>query len=367
VDLVDQRALESMGGASTASLPPLDITKENPPRPRRFTIGATHACARMSDASVQCWGDNRHGEVGDGTRDPRTTPVAVGGLRGVVQVVAGLTHTCALLSDSTLRCWGDDSAGQLGDGATTDQPAPVKVQAVGDVVGVGLAPKATCARLKWESVVCWGGDFGPGITRVPELAGIVDLAMGGFEGDTFGCALRRDATVWCWGSGTYGELGDGARTSSKRPVRVSGLDGVASIDAGDGHVCAARKDGTVWCWGLGAHGELGVDASKLSKCGPEAAAQPCSPVPTMVPDVHAILELTVGGHTTCMRKRDGEARCVGAIALAPEKAIFEIQPGPSLVCLHASNAGIECGAPDDIGRETGTTPPERAAQAHVVW
>ena len=63
-----------------------------------------------------CWGDNRWGELGDGTTTERREPVAVKRLKGdIEQIVAGQHHTCAIV-DGGARCWGHGSYGQLGDG-----------------------------------------------------------------------------------------------------------------------------------------------------------------------------------------------------------------------------------------------------------
>ena len=73
------------------------------------------ACAR-SGGRVTCWGDNRWGELGDGTTTERAAPVAVERLKGdIEQIVAGQHHTCAIV-DGGARCWGHGSYGQLGDG-----------------------------------------------------------------------------------------------------------------------------------------------------------------------------------------------------------------------------------------------------------
>ena len=87
----------------------------------------------------------------------------------------------------------------------------------------------------------------PGLTAVRAIAA---------QGAT-GYALRSDGTVWAWGEGDSGELGNGADRYSTVPVRVSGLSGVTAIAAGAYTGYALRGDGTVWAWGDGSHGALG--------------------------------------------------------------------------------------------------------------
>jgi alpha-tubulin suppressor-like RCC1 family protein len=76
-------------------------------------------------------------------------------------------------------------------------------------------------------------------------------------GYQFGAALTTNGTVWTWGSGTHGELGDGAIATNYYPVQVPGLTNITAISAGWFHILALRADGTVWAWGNGVNGELG--------------------------------------------------------------------------------------------------------------
>ena len=81
-----------------------------------MTLGGAHGCAILRDETVRCWGENQHGEVGDGTQVDRLVPTTVIGLTRVRQLALGFRHSCALRSDGGVRCWGDNASGQLGDG-----------------------------------------------------------------------------------------------------------------------------------------------------------------------------------------------------------------------------------------------------------
>lgn len=91
--------------------------------------GAGHTCTLMSDGTLRCWGDNQFGELATTTATPVTTPVTPVGLNGAVSAVsAGGGHTCAVLSaDHSVQCWGRNQRGQLGNGTTTDSTAPLFV------------------------------------------------------------------------------------------------------------------------------------------------------------------------------------------------------------------------------------------------
>ncbi len=77
------------------------------------SLGGRHACAILGDRTVQCWGSNRFGQLGDGTKTDRPTPIAVEGLDGTSHLALGVAYSCALRLDGTARCWG---TGLLGDG-----------------------------------------------------------------------------------------------------------------------------------------------------------------------------------------------------------------------------------------------------------
>lgn len=91
------------------------------------SAGGTHTCATLA-GGVVCWGLNNEGQLGDGTRTDRTTPVSVIGMdMAVTSVSAGLRHTCALTVAGGVKCWGENGSGQLGDGTTTSRTTPVYV------------------------------------------------------------------------------------------------------------------------------------------------------------------------------------------------------------------------------------------------
>ena len=135
---------------------------------RQISVGS-HACAALEDNTVACWGGNGHGELGDGTTNGSTAPVAVLGLTGVDEVaVAGSGfggHSCALAGTS-MKCWGANSYGELGNGSITDSPVPVAVTVdtravAGIAVGAGsvyLAEQGafSCAVYTDGGRQCWG-------------------------------------------------------------------------------------------------------------------------------------------------------------------------------------------------------------------
>ncbi|HKO93012.1 MAG TPA: hypothetical protein VJU61_17775, partial [Polyangiaceae bacterium] len=90
-------------------------------RAEQVVAVANHACARLSDGTVRCWGNNAFGQLGNGTKDYASAPTPVSGLTGVQFLVGGNVHACALLLGGTVQCWGNNELGQLGDGTTIER------------------------------------------------------------------------------------------------------------------------------------------------------------------------------------------------------------------------------------------------------
>ena len=233
---------------------------------------ASHSCALIANGSVQCWGYNSSGQLGDGTTKSNVTPQTVPGLSGVLSLAMGTNHTCALLADGGIKCWGYNGYGGLGDGTYKDRLTPTGVLGLsGPAVSVAVGQNFTCAAMRSGSVQCFGkggpgtlGQGGPttsGDTEHPyspvplTVIGITGSATAVVAGGEYACALLTSGAVQCWGRRPYGS-GDGiAWTSSAdivqpSAVTVVGLSApVVSLGASYRYVCAALVGGLVECWG----------------------------------------------------------------------------------------------------------------------
>ena len=196
-----------------------------------LSAGLSHTCARRANGTVFCWGRNVFGQLGDGsTVEQRTTPVAVSSLSSVVALTSGNNHNCALLQNGTARCWGNNTHGQLGDGTLTASNVPVTVSALSGVSSLDAGSSHTCAVMGNGNVRCWGrnifGQLGDGTTaprstsvRVTGLTNAQRVSLGDFHS----CAYFTGGAVRCWGLNNFGQLGDGTTTDRLTPVQVSSL------------------------------------------------------------------------------------------------------------------------------------------------
>jgi len=124
----------------------------------------------------------------------------------------------------------------------------------------------TCARtsgLLW----CWGsnsnGELGDGTTTdrlAPEpVRGLARSVAEVSSGAGYTCARMSTNSLWCWGADLLGQLGNGTTTGTSTPVNVGSLGTlVAEVSAGNRHTCAREVDGSLWCFGDNGFGALGT-------------------------------------------------------------------------------------------------------------
>ncbi|QDY75619.1 RCC1 domain-containing protein [Streptomyces qinzhouensis] len=250
--------------------------------------GGGHSLARLSDGSVQCWGNNSNGQLGDGTTTSSATPVTVGGLSGVNAVAGGANHSLALLGDGTVRAWGANASGQLGDGSTSDSSAPVTTGGFPDtVIKVACGGGHSLALLNNGDVMAWGdntsGQLGDGTLNdsstpvaVQGVANAVDIA----GGSGHSLAVLADGDVLAWGANGSGQLGDGTTTNNPHAAAVVNLTGVTAVAAGSGgnfSLALIGDDGSVQAWGDNSSGQLG-DGTTTDSTAPVAVQNLASAV-----------------------------------------------------------------------------------------
>jgi len=292
---------------------------------RTITISAGHSfsCASTLAGSVECWGANDKGELGEGTTTNRSVSVAVSGLTsGVTAVATGSDDSCALTSAGAVTCWGYNGFGELGDGTTMQRATPVSV--VGATSGIAMIAAGfehTCALTSTGGVTCWGnnssGQLGDGTTSGPDTcftigdycdatpvnvsglaSGITAITAGGAHT----CALTSGGEVLCWGDDQLGQLGDGGTANRATPVGVSGLSaGVIEIAAGSNHTCALMSTSVVKCWGDNSYGQLG-DGTSTGRL-----------TPVQVTGLTGVTAITAGaGNHTCALTSAGQVSCWGS-------------------------------------------------------
>lgn len=213
-----------------------------------------HMMALKSDGTVYTWGRNDWGQLGDGTREDRNSPVRVPGLSGIRAIDASNSVSAAVGEDGKVYTWGLDSFFSPSSCCKPQQSPNLR-----NVTAVAFSAQTLISLAADGSVYS-----GHNATPVPGLTGVIAIS-GSSMGSTL--ALKSDGTVWAWGLNNWGQLGDGTTTNREIPVRVAGLETVVAISMADQYALALKSDGTVWAWGSNGSSQLG-DGTTINRLTP---------------------------------------------------------------------------------------------------
>jgi len=305
-----------------------------PPAPAAIDVaaGSTHACARMADGTVRCWGCYCSGGLLQAlTAD--ALPVTIPGVRDAKQLALGLDTTCALLADGKVKCWGRGGAGQLGNGATADSDDPVEVAGLtAEVLEISAGDRHACARLGDGTTWCWGDNrerqLGDGTLDAqkesPSSLGVIGATQ--LElGKTHSCARRASGTVLCWGENAQGQLGDGTMMARNAPTPVQfGMLSGRQVAAGRAS-CLLRDDRGVSCWG---DGDV-LPVERFSADGGWA-------------------EVALGGVQACARRTD-TVDCLDAGTVSVPGAV-QLAAGERFTCARTDGGAVWCWGKNDVGQ-----------------
>ncbi|MCL2444886.1 IPT/TIG domain-containing protein [Candidatus Saccharibacteria bacterium] len=250
----------------------------------QVSAGGIHSLALDSEGNVFAWGMGLNGQLGNGVSESSNVPVEVdmtGVLAGnpIIQISAGLNYSLALSESNRVFSWGLGMTGQLGNGGNDNHNTPVEVLDKPDIIQISAGANHALALSSDGAVFAWGlgigGQLGNGIntsSNVPVPVGVPELLSGIIQvsaGLNYSLALSEDGSIFAWGVGGFGQLGNGVNTPSNIPVLVD-LSSVPAernmvqISAGWGHSLALDSTGQIWAWGLGIGGQLGNGTNESS-------------------------------------------------------------------------------------------------------
>jgi len=264
-----------------------------------IAAGFQHSAALRSDGKLLTWGSNIGGQIGNGGTASVSAPIAVPtvGLRGVIATAGSWKQSYNLRGDGTVWAWGDNTEAQLGDGSVTSRNRPQPVPNLQDIIAFTGGNSNGLALRSDGTVWAWGqniySQMGPGASpgfgcptgHLDKICVAISIGLTDVKaiaaGTYFHLAIKDDGSLWAWGQGVHGQLGDNATANDPNPKRVlagsfpfvSGfLEGVISVAAGGGHTVALLSDGTIAAWGRNTNCELGLGGccnGGAAKCQPQ--------------------------------------------------------------------------------------------------
>lgn len=291
------------------SLVPLRI--DAPLRLASVVLGEDHGCALDPAGTAICWGRSDSGQVGNGRAGTKVPPTLVSSVHRFRSLTAGFAHTCGIATNGGAWCWGLDAHGQLGGerlAAWSTTPIPVD-GGRSDWAQLAAGDRHTCGITTGGQAFCWGdgaaGQLGNG-TRLGSLKPVAVLGGLSFSaiaaGEDFSCGIVQEGSAYCWGAGGDSQLGRASVDSSTSPVPVTAGAGFTAIAAGGRLACGLRS-GVVVCWG----------SYDLRRQGWEVAGKTPTPVPAAPP----FARIEVGRRHACGVTEAGEAHCWGSNVFGP--------------------------------------------------
>ncbi len=194
-----------------------------------ISTGTFHSCALLKNKTVKCWGDNSDGQLGNGTNQNSMFPVTVTNITNAESISnSGSNQTCVVNTDKTINCWGGNNFGQLGNGSTASTSVPVLVNGINNAEFISTSRQHTCAALTDGTARCWGdggswrlGDGTLNSSSVPVQVSGISNALQISTGTQNSCVFVADNNVSCWGYNGRGELGNGSTRNSSVPTPVT--------------------------------------------------------------------------------------------------------------------------------------------------
>jgi alpha-tubulin suppressor-like RCC1 family protein len=239
---------------------------------KQVDCGVGHVASIKTDGTLWLWGSNFYGYLGDNTADSKTSPVqTVAAGTNWKQVDCGGYHTACIKTDGTLWLWGNNSfGGQLGDNTIVDKSSPIQTVAAGTNWKQVAAGGAHTAAIKTDGTLwVWGNnDYGQlGNNTITPKSSPIQTVAGGTNwkqvsgGNVHAAAIKTDGTLWLWGDNTYATLGNNNTTNQSSPVQtVAGGTNWKQLACGTYVTACIKTDGTLWLWGAGDSGALGNNA-----------------------------------------------------------------------------------------------------------
>lgn len=222
------------------------------------------------------WGNGALGQLGDGTVVSKSSPVQIGTLTNWADISVGDSFSTAIKTDGTLWAWGSGTNGRLGDGTSLAKSSPIQIGTLTNwartsssyATGYTLAVKTDGTLWAWG--LGTNGYLGDGTTinkSSPIQIGTLTNWLYVYAGASGPVAIKTDGTLWAWGFNSQGRIGDGTTLNKSSPVQIGTLTTWANGGSGSQNSYAVKTDGTFWAWGQNNLGQVG-DGTTTDRSSP---------------------------------------------------------------------------------------------------
>lgn len=339
---VDHRVLQGCAGNSWQAFGPVGGNKDI-----LVFSGPNDRCVIDEFNELYCWGRNVENQLGDNTTNDSNLDFVqpLGGFKWKDIATSQFT-SCGITTEDRLYCWGLNTSGEAGQNNTT---SPVTVPSEVNGGGTWKAIEHSgrrfgCAIRSDDTLHCWGqnsnGFTGQNTTSGDTLSPSEVSGGGTWKQLSLGyhnsCAIRSDDTLHCWGWNSGGITAQGTTSGDTTvPTEVSGGGSWLQVEVDDLFACGIQTDNTLWCWGAGGS-RLGINDSSTT---------PVS-IPTQVTESGTWVDIALSTQISCALKSDNTLWCAGRewnSPLTSESAVHvQVEPNDNWVDIFPSQRGI-CG------------------------
>ena len=284
---------------------------------------------------VYCWGSGGNGKIGNGGTSDAYVPTSVtmpSGVTAFSQISTNNSFSCAIAGSGDnagkVYCWGAGTNGEIGNGISSDASVPTPIVTINGVdsfnqISTNTSFSCAIANIGTNAgkIYCWGNNLSVsqiGSAGVPSpLTATLPAGVGVYNqlstNTNFSCAIAGSGEsaggVYCWGTGTSGQIGNGANTATNSPVNVptsvimpSTVSAFGQISTNTSFSCAiassGESTGRIYCWGNGGSGQIG-NGSTVSVNVPKSVTMPSR--------VNAFNQLSTNSNFSCAIASSGES------------------------------------------------------------
>lgn len=241
-------------------------------------VTETELIDRFVGAQLWLWnGNGSDGQLGNQTSIGNRSPIqTISGGVNWSSVSAGEDFAGGIKTDGTLWLWGRNLCGELGNGNNSSASSPVQTISGGtDWFRLSTGDFTSAAIKKNGTLWMWGrghaGQLGNGTTIARSSPVQIGTNANWKQVDTdwgHTVAIKTDGTLWTWGRGSNGRLGQNLGTYRSSPVQtVAGGNNWSCGEVGGLHTGGLKSDGTLWMWGYNRTGQVG-DNTTISRSSP---------------------------------------------------------------------------------------------------